>query len=190
VEIVIVIILAVGLVLVSAIAVVAMLWMRRQEQKQDFAMKNADTLLRLEDALNRALKEIDMKKQALLSQYKPVLHATDDPSLFTLNEIAPPIKRGRGRPRKTPIVVNTPAESLDEAATHTRDADSVFDTAPVQAPAPKPIPRKQSQTSKHQKVLELRAQGMIIPDIAKKLSLNQGAVTLILDTAEKRSESE
>jgi len=173
VEMVIVVILAVGLVLVSMVAVGAMLWMRRQEQKQDFAMKNADTLLRLDDALHRALKEIDMKKQSLLSQYKPTSPSAvaEEASLHPLTEteVLPPIKRGRGRPRKTPIVVNAPVVSAD-------------------APQPQPIPRKQSGNAKRQKVLDLRAQGMIIPDIAKKLSMNQGAVTLILDTADKPSE--
>jgi len=195
VEMVIIIVLAIGLVLVSVAAVGAMLWMRHREQKHDMALRNTEVFAQLDHALNNALKEIDKKNLALLSLYSKLgepkkalvttLLEADEPTLSTTNEIESPIKRGRGRPRKTPIVVNASMESTNEASMVSHD--EILDVARPKAPKPKPLPRKFSGNAKHKKVLDLRAQGLIIPDIAKKLSISQSEVTLILEKAEARN---
>jgi len=197
VEMVIVVILAVGLVLVSVVAVGAMLWMRYREQKHDMALRNTEVFAQLDHALNHALKEIDKKNQALLTLYSklgdpkksPVSLPIemDETAISTVIPIASPTKRGRGRPRKTPVVVNTQTEPLTEATALIHDTTPASNKTTKQAPKPKPIPRKPKNNAKHQKVLDLRAQDMAISDIAKKLSIGQAEVTLILEKTETQT---
>jgi len=204
---VITIILAVGLVLVSVAAVGAMLWMRNNEQKRELVVHNADALTQLNHALNDAIKELNRvnhqlqaemeNKQRSLFSFQStstdvpltLSNTANNPALTDATdavEIIVPIKRGRGRPRKTPMVVNTPTELQSPTA----DASAISNAAPPApdtTPTPKPIPRKFKGNEKHRKVINLHEQGLSTADIAKKLSIGQGEVTLILEKAEQRS---
>ena len=232
---VIIIVLAVGLVIASVAAVGAILMMRHREQSRELVLHNTEALVQLSDALDEAVREIhrqgNQAQREIIEKYRalqdlqdmPAIRqhestallmadaAVNPPALLSLPnttepaEITQPVKRGRGRPRKTPAAVPAPADlnpiepTTDEPAfikpeptkpepakpksTKTKPADYA-----TLLPAPKPIPRKNANNAKRQKVLALHAQGLATADIAKKLSIGQREVVLILETAERRGE--